>query len=350
MKPTIIPSLAAIMLASVITTSLHGTPLNGLTVALSPNNKTLVAAGSNRAFLRMDPATLEVKERVWNGLSITQMAFNKDGTVLAATDGDGMVTLFDATTLERKTDVKNCEIAAFSTKADLFAGIEGNRRESTTLNVWGLGDGVSKMKTTITPKIAVAAVALDLDGKLAAVLYEGQSDAAEAKSNPDAAVKGFERTIAQQKGDGRTSRVEFYSVPGGKKLASRTLYYACSGTASAVLQGGKMIVVNYQNQNAVIGQDGSVKMFECANSYNYGIGFATDHSMILTGGLANLSLTTTADLVSKDFTVKERLPSWPEYFRGFAGNAEGSLFGATDGYRVLAINRNASVKLEKPTF
>ena len=95
MKPTIIPSLAAIMLASVITTSLHGTPLNGLTVALSPNNKTLVAAGSNRAFLRMDPATLEVKDRVWNGLSITQMAFNKDGTVLAATDGDGMVTLFD---------------------------------------------------------------------------------------------------------------------------------------------------------------------------------------------------------------------------------------------------------------
>jgi len=350
MKPKSLACSAAFLLVTAVATNLHATPLNGLTVALSPNNKTLVAAGSNRAFLRMDPATLEVKDRVWNGLSITQMAFSKGGAVLAATDGDGLVTLFDAASLERKTDVKNCEVAAFSTKADLFAGIEGNRREPTVLNIFGLADGVSKMKTTITPKIPVAAVALDLDGKMAAVLYEGQNDAAEAKANPDAALKGFERTIAQQKSDGRTARVEFYSVPSGKKLASRTIYYACSGTASAALLDGRMIVVNYQNQNAVIGQDGSVKMFECANSYNYGIGFTTDHAMILTGGLANLSVTTVSDLVSKDFTVKERLPSWPEYFRGFAGNADGVVFGATDGYRVLAINRNASVKLEKPAF
>jgi hypothetical protein len=91
-------------------------------------------------------------------------------------------------------------------------------------------------------------------------------------------------------------------------------------------------------------------MFECANSYNYGIAFTTDHSIILTGGLANLSLTTASELVSKGFTVKERLPSWPEYFKGFAGNAEGALFGATDGYRVFTIDRNASIKLEKPAF
>jgi WD40 repeat protein len=298
----------------------------------------------------MDPTTLEVKERVWNGISITQMAFSKDGAVLAATDGDGIVTLFDAKTLQRKTDVNHCEIAAFSTKADLFAGIEGNRRDNTTLHIYGLGDGASKMKVKIAPKIPVTAVALDLEGKLAAVLYEGQNDAGEKKSTPDAAVKGFDRTIAQQKGDGRTALVEFYEVPTGKKIASHTLFYSCSGTASAVVLDGKMIVVNYQNQNAAIGQDGSVKMFECANSYNYGIAFTTDFSTILTGGLANLALTTTSDLVSKGFTVKERLPSWPEYFRGFAGNAEGVLFGASDGYRVFAINRNASIKLEKPAF
>ena len=350
MKTSIVSGLAAFFLASLFATSLEATPLNGLTVAVSPDNGTLIAAGSNRAFLRMDPATLEVKERVWNGLSIVQMAFSKDGSVLAATDGDGIVTLFDAKTLQRKTEVKNCEIAAFSTKADIFAGIEGNRRDNTTLHIYGLGDGVSKMKAKITPKMPVTAVALDLEGKLAAVLYEGKNDAAEAKSTPDAAVKGFDRTIAQQKGDGRTALVEFYEVPSGKKIASHTLFYSCSGTASAVILDGKMIVVNYQNQNAVIGQDGSVKMFECANSYNYGIAFSADYSVILTGGLANLSLTTTSDLVSKGFTVKERLPSWPEYFKGFAGNAEGVLFGATDGYRVFAIDRNASIKLEKPAF
>jgi WD40 repeat protein len=350
MKTKIAFGFFAFLFATLVSTSLHATPIDGLTVALSPDNGTLIAAGSNRAFLRMDPATLEVKERVWNGLSITRMAFSKDGAVLAATDGDGTVTLFDAKTLQRKTDVKNCEIAAFSTKADLFAGIEGNRRDNTTLHIYGLGDGASKMKVKITPKIPVTAVALDLEGKLAAVLYEGQNDASEAKSTPDAAVKGFDRTIAQQKADGRTSLVEFYEVPTGKKIASHTLFYSCSGTASAAVLDGKMIVVNYQNQNAAIGQDGSVKMFECANSFNYGIAFSTDYSTILTGGLANLSLTTTSDLVSKGFSVKERLPSWPEYFKGFAGNAEGVLFGASDGYRVFAIDRNASIKLEKPAF
>ena len=344
------PAIA--LAAGYLATSFQVTADSGLTVAVSPDNSKLVAAGSNRAFLRLDPATLEVKERVWNGLAITKMAFSKDGSVLAAADAGmgGMITLFDSKTLERKTDVKNCDVATFGPAADLFAGIEGNRSDPTTLHVYGLSDGVSKMKTPILAKRAVVAVGLNLKGTLAAVLYDGKTDPAEEKKTPDATLKGFERTIAQQKGDGYTSIVEFYEVPSGKKVAEKPLFYNCNGTAEAIILGDKMLVVNYGNQNALIGQDGSVTMFECANSYNYGMGFTADHQLILTGGLANMAVTTTADLVSKEFKVKERLPSWPEYFRGFSGNADGKIFGATDGYRVFSINRNASVILEKPAF
>lgn len=340
------------LVAGLLATGLPATAESGLTVAVSLDNSQVVAAGANRAFLRLDPATLEVKERVWNGLAITQLAFSKDGSVLAAADAGmgGIITLFDSKTLERKTDVRNCDVATFGTKADVFAGIQGNRSDPTTLHVYGLSDGASKMKAPILAKRAVVAVGLNVEGTLAAVLYEGRTDPAEAKTTPDAALKGFERTIAQQKGDGYTSIVEFYEVPSGKKVAEKPLFYNCNGTAAAVVIDGKMLVVNYGNQNASIGQDGAVTMFECANSYNYGIGFSSDHQLILTGGLANMAVTPTADLVSKEFTVKERLPSFPEYFRGFSGNTDGKIFGASDGYRVFGINRNASVILEKPVF
>jgi glutamine cyclotransferase len=345
----------AVLLAlglSVLSCPALASPLGGLTVALSPDSGTLVASGSNRAFLRMDPGTLEVTDRIWNGLSVTAMAFSRDGGTLAVTDAGsgGFVTLFDAKTLQRKTDVRRCEVVSFSTAADLFAGIEGNRTASTTLHVYGLSDGASKMKVSITPRRAVVATALDLEGKVVAVLYTAQDDPDEKKIPRDRSLQGLESAIAEQQGDGKTSDIEFYSIATGELLASHTLFFSLARNSSAIIHEGRMVVVSYQNQNAVIAQDGTVTMFLCANSFNYGIGFTSDHEMIMTGGLANMSLTTVSDLTSRVFPVREKLASWPEYFRGFAGNAEGSLYGATDGFRVIGINRNASVFLEKPAF
>jgi len=342
--------LIAVVLGSI--QSINATPINGLTVALSPDNSTLIASGSNRTFFRMDPTTLEVQERIWNGLSVTKMVFNKDGSVLAATDGGmgGLVTLFDAQTLQKKGEVKNCEIVGFSPASNLFAGIEGNRRETTTLNIYDLSDGSKKMSTSITPKRPVTVVGLSLDGTLAAVLYEGQNDESEAKSPVDTSLKGFDRTIAQQKADGRTSLVEFYEIPSGKQLASHSLFFVSNGEGQGVVHNGSLLVVNYGNQNALIKQDGSIQMFECANSYNYGIAFSSDYSLIMTGGLADLSVTNVSDLTSKKLQVKVKLASWPEYFKGFSAGASGNLYGATDGYRVFKMERNGAILQEQPAF
>lgn len=341
-----------LIMAAGLAVRAKATPLGGLTVALSPDGKTLIASGSNRAFLRMEPKTLEVTERVWHGLSITGMAFSRDGQTLAVTDAGsgGFVTLFDASTLERKTDVRRCEVVSFSMQADLFAGIEGNRGVSPVLHVYGLGDGVSRMRVSLSPRRTVVSTALDLEGKIVALLYEGQDDPSEEKIAPDASLRGLDRVVAQQQGDGKTSLVEFYKIATGEQVASPTICFSLGRASSAVIHEGAMIVVSYQNLNAVIGQDGAVTMFLCANSFNYGIGFTTDHRMIMTGGMGRLSLTSVEDLVSRDFSVREKLPSWPEYFRGFAGHAVGTLYGATDGFRVISINRNASILSEQPAF
>lgn len=331
---------------------LHATPISGLTVARSPDGQSLIAAGSNRVFYRVDPQTLEVGERVWNGLSITAMAFDRSGSVLAVTDGGmgGYVTMFDVATLSKKKELTGLEQVAFCTPADLLAGVDGNRRDPTTLKVAKLGDGSVVMTATLQPKRPVAAVGLDLEGSMVAVLYEGQNDATEEKSTPAPALKGLERVMAQQQMDGRTSDVAFFRIPSGEKIAEHKVYFTSSGTASAAIVDGRLVVVTYQNQNAAIGQDGAVEMFACENSFNYGIGFSSDHKLIMTGGLADMSLTSTQDWSSKKIGVSKKLPSWPEYFKGFAAGSEGVCFGASDGYRLFVIQRDGSVALEKPVF
>jgi hypothetical protein len=216
--------------------------------------------------------------------------------------------------------------------------------------VYNFGDGSQIVKAPITPKRPVVAVGMNREGTLAAVLYDGQNDPAEVKATPETSLRGLDRVVAQQKGDGRTAWVEFVEIPSGKRMAGHALFYVSSGTARAVVQDGVLVVVNYSNQNAAIGQDGSVRMFQCETSYNYGIGFSDDFATILTGGLAQLAVTATGDGTSRSYNVRERLPSWPEYFKGFTGHGDGPFYGATDGYRVLQFDRGGNIRLERPVY
>jgi WD40 repeat protein len=347
---TVWRSLAAVLFLALEPAG--ATPINGLTVALSPDGQTLVASGSNRAFLRLDPANLEVLERVWHGLSITTMAFNHDGSVLAVTDAGtgGLVTFFDARTLQRKFDIRGREAVAFCTPADLFAGVEAHRSAEPFLAVQRLGDGGMVLRAALLPRRPVAAVGLDPEGRTAAVLYEAQNDPAEDKSTPEAGLQGLDRIVAMHQGDGRTSVVDFYDIGTGELTARHTLFYAPGSSARAVLLAGDLIVVCGNNQNARIGPDGSVRLFQTACSVNYGIGFTPDHRTILTGGLAQAALTSAEDLATRGFPVQQKLPSWPEYFRGFAGRPEGPFFGATDGFRVFSIHPQGSVAAVQPAY
>ena len=55
-------------------------------VAISPDNKILVAGGDSRVLYVIDPSSLKVKERVWFKSDIHEMEFNKDGSVLLVRD------------------------------------------------------------------------------------------------------------------------------------------------------------------------------------------------------------------------------------------------------------------------
>lgn len=328
------------------------TPINGLTVALSLDGQTLIASGSNRSFFRLHPETLEVMDRIWHGYSITAMAFNRDGTRLAVTDAGtgGLVTIFDVATLQRLFEVRGRDIVAFCSAADLFAGVEGHRSTAPFLNVHHMSDGETVLRIPLLPRRPVTATALNTEATLVAILYEGENDPEAERSTPEAGLQGFDRVIATHLGDGRTSIVEFYDLVEGDLIARHTLFYSLNRAARAVILNGDMVVVAANDQNAIIGQDGTVQMFQTASSMNYGMGFSSDHRTIMTGGLAQMAITPASGETSTGFPVLSRLPSWPEYFRGFAGNAEGALYGATDGYRLFEMHRNGSVLREVSVY
>ena len=82
------------------------TPKNALgAIAVSPDGATLVAAGDNRVLYVLDPASLEVKQRVAIGVNPYAAYFSADGKTLAIHDTDGAVTLFNAADWSVKTAI-----------------------------------------------------------------------------------------------------------------------------------------------------------------------------------------------------------------------------------------------------
>lgn len=98
-RSTSIRSLFTVCNVALILSSpaIAGIPLGGLTVAISPDGKTLVAGGDTRTLLIIDPESLEVKIRVWVETTITDLYFSKDGGTLLIGDSSDRVLLYMST-------------------------------------------------------------------------------------------------------------------------------------------------------------------------------------------------------------------------------------------------------------
>lgn len=102
-------SVLLLPLLGLASTVMGGNPLGGLSVALSPDNNTLVAAGDNRVLYVMNPESVEVADRVWLGTCIVKLDFNEDGSMLLAEDSAGTLFLIDAKTWEVAKNLPKAE-------------------------------------------------------------------------------------------------------------------------------------------------------------------------------------------------------------------------------------------------
>jgi hypothetical protein len=326
------------------------TPLGGLAVALSPSGKMMVAAGDNRVLYVIDPAKMEVTNRVWLGACIVDLQFNKDGSTVVAEDTDGNLHLIEAKT--GKASKKEPKTGQMSTarNADLAAGLDPDYN-GHIIRFLSMTDLNAKGKVAFAKGEKVAGFGLDSEGTRLAVLLEAVNDDSEPKGgNPPAELKGLAAEEFRLKNDGKTSRLLVFKVADGSKVSEQKLFYSPSTSGLKVLfQGDNVLIVNYSNLNAQVNPKGEVTLFKLENSYNYGIGFSADQKVLMTGGLADGTYTKVADLAKAGFQP-DRLPDWPEYFKSFAVAADGTAYGATSGYRIIKIKPGGSFEKSYPVF
>lgn len=333
--------LGAFFSAAVVThNSYAATPLNGLTVAVSQSGDKLVAGGSTRTILVLDPNSLEVKSRHWIGVSIVRMAFNKDASILAVQGTSRIVYLYDTNTWKTKYQLQRHDLMTTNVAKDILAAVNHSYRDGVIF-LKSMKDGSSIGQIPLEEKQRVSALGFNREGTRLGVLYRGKKSQNEKKlayRDIPRDLRGLAREDFKQRNDGRESIYRVYSVPDGKLITEKDTFFTLNNGLLSVDRSG-LTVLGYSTDGARINQDGNANLFRTKNSFNYGVALSPNQDLWLSGGLRNYSITANPSLTAKGNGRLDRLPSWPEYFKGFASTADNKwIYAGTSAYRVVKID------------
>ena len=138
--------LLFVIVLSVVSTASAHTPLGGLTVAISPDNLTIVTGGNNRVLYVMDAKSLAVKKRIWLKTSIWGLNFNQDGSMLLMEDTVGTISFINTKTWKVEKEVKKTFYLSPSMEANLCAALNSKEK----IIFMSMNDG--SLKRTATQK------------------------------------------------------------------------------------------------------------------------------------------------------------------------------------------------------
>lgn len=338
-------------------------PLGGLTVAVSPKGDQLVAGGDNRVIYVLDAKTLEVKKRVPFAAPIIRMGFDAGGGMLAVSDNDGTLHLIETAGWTTKTEQKNRHRAVFSPANGLVASTDADHR-SSTISVTGIADGRDVFSTKLPAQMPVAAMGISPDGARLAVLLGGNDDKEEPKASHSEIpkdLKGLARKLFEMKNDGKTSIVQIYDLKSGKLVSEKKTFFSMNhGQSVAVFIKDGVVFNEYGNNGLEFSETGEGRLIQFDGSFLYGSGVSHDGKYIMAGSLRDFVILDAAGMTAKAGdpdklagTVKgiDKLPGWPEYFKGFDAVAGGkAMYGATTAYRVIMFNASGQILKAAPIY
>jgi WD40 repeat protein len=340
---------SSLIALTLTTTAFAGTPLGGITIAVSADGKKLVAGGDTRTLVVLDPETLEVTGRHWTEVAITSMCFSKNGSVLTVGESDSSVRFFDTTTWKQTKQLDKYESLAVSQTSDLVAGVE-SAFTGSIVRVAAVGTGVEKARFTLPKGERVAALGINPEGTKLVVLGDAKDDPSEKKAGYNDIPKGLKdaaRDEFTQQNDGKSATLYLFDIAGAKAISEKKLWFHGNNSVQLVFVGEDVIATSYTNLNARISPDGTVKMFQTDNTYNYGQGLSADGAYVFTGGLRNGTILKLADLSKTPFTIS-KIAGFPEYIKGFDSTTAGACYGATSCYRVFKFSLDGKVIKEVP--
>jgi WD40 repeat protein len=320
------------------------TPKGGLgDVAVSPDGKMLVAGGDNRVLYIIDTDTLTVRKRIWFKSNIYEMAFNGDGSTFIIEDTSE--TLYFLNTRDWQVISKVPKAGSMSTapKKNLVAGISSGFKKST-IKLMSMSDGVMTGQISFPGK--VTAVGVNPGGNRLVILAKGAANQ-EQKNPVPKELKGLEKDIYKQKNDGKVSILAEFEIPSGKKISEKTIFYAAG--KPVILVGEKTIsIIDYSNVNANIKGE-QISIFKGKSSYNYGMGISPDRKTVMMGGLRSGTLWFPQSDEMITFKI-DKLPGWPEYYKGFGFSKDGTCYAVTTAYRLIKLDNRGNILNAVPVY
>lgn len=352
LRRILLAATAAFGLASGAANLEAATPKGALgALAVSPDGATVAAAGDNHALYLIDPATLEVRQRIHLGSNPQEMWYSADGKTLAVWTLDDEIRLLSTADWSLKATLPDVFQVAHAARADALVILGRPKRandvSTTPLSVVSLADGATTLAASATGEFVGLAAKADASGFV--LITKGVKDESEAKAETPKDLKGAEKETFELQHDGNTAEIVVLDGAGAETARVKS-WYSQSGQLAGAHDGAQATFVGYGNENLTVRADGSlVGLFQGPTSYNYGIGVAPDQARIALGGLRHGSLVTLADQAGAVFEL-DQIQGWPEYYKGFAFAPDGSVYAGTTSFRLVHIGADGKIVAAKPVF
>jgi hypothetical protein len=343
---------AALCLAAGAPTGEAATPKGALgAIAVSPDGATVAAAGDNHALYLLDPATLEVRQRIHLGSNPQELWYSADGKTLAVWTLDDEVRLLSTEDWSVTATLLDVRHVAHAAQADalvlLGSAKRANEAKTTALRVASLVDGSVALESTVQGELVGLATTADAGGFV--LLTKGVKDESEAKAETPKDLKGLEKETFELRHDGNTAEILVLDARGVETARVKS-WYSTTAELTGVHDGRQVHFLGYGNENLTVSLDGTiVALFQGPTSYNYGIGVAPDQTRVALGGLRDGSLVILADRSAVVFKLDE-VRGWPEYYKGFAFAPDGSVYAGTTSYRLVHIGADGRLLAARPVF
>ncbi len=328
------------------------TPKNALgAIAVSPDGKTVLAAGDNRVLYVLDAKTLSVKKSLWIGINPLSIHYSANGATIAIHDTKNNLVFYSTKSWNPVAEVADAVSIAIAEKADtvIVSGRSKGRDEKAVTPVYGYRLATGKQFLAVKAKVGILAIGVLPDGsRIFAISKQLKSDK-EKKEKPPSNLKGLDKEKFKLQHDGKVSQFVTFDKDGAEK-GRYTTWYSSSSAVSLAAKGKSIYALNYSNSNAELDRTGKqTRLFKSKNSFNYGFGYSVVNNVAASGGLANGSVMNLEDGTFKTFKI-DKIGGWPEYFKGFAVAKDGTIYGGTTAYRLVKIGQDGNVIKIVPVF
>ncbi|MEM9138877.1 MAG: hypothetical protein AAGB15_03530 [Pseudomonadota bacterium] len=336
---TIIRVGVAAALCGISGLGLADSPANGIGgIAVSPDGATVVVAGDTRVIYKMDTASMEVTDRIYQKSTIVWMDYRLDGEVLFTRDTNGTLTAYDTATFEPVWSVKRSEDADYAPFANQLVYVTQQYKDGKRTGHLTLVDAAAleEKATFDLGEMTPAAVGISKEGLRAVVLSRPEKRESEERANPPSDLKGIDRSVFRLKNDQRGAKIAQVDLILGQVGVTQS-WYSTNTIKDLVVTPSMAFIGGFSNQSAVIDAAGEVTIVDSGARIHHGATLTATADAMVTGAQGAVVVKPFASDAAQEIKL-DRLPGWPENVTRFDHGPDGKIYGGTTAYRVIVLD------------